>query len=207
MRVRRPAAFTAALLTTAMLSACTDAGAVDPAPPSSQSSTSSSPSPEPAPSPTSTMELAALNAEDLVRDFYRVNDIVRSNHDVPLDRLKNIAAGATLKGYQGLYERERQDDRHQTGATRIVDLSVQSVSLDNSDPDAGKVPTVVIDVCIDIRDVDLVDSDGVSVADPDRPATVWDRHHVANYSWSDNLESGWRVVSSETLDKTPCTAN
>jgi hypothetical protein len=197
----------AALLAAVVLGGCTDAGAADPTSPPTDTSASASPAPEPSPSPTSTMELAAVGAEDLVREFYRVNDVVRSNHDVPLDRLEKVAVGATLKGYRGLYERERQDERHQTGTTRIVETAVQSVSLDNSDPDAGKAPTVVVDVCIDIRNVDIVDKDGTSIADPDRPETLWDRHHVANYSWDDNLESGWRVVSSETLDKTPCAAD
>ncbi|GAB4086350.1 hypothetical protein GCM10028784_29800 [Myceligenerans cantabricum] len=205
MRRGRQAGLAAALLSVVVLGACTDAGAADPTPPA-ETTDSVSPGPEPSPSPTSTMDIAAVSAESLVREFYRVNDVVRSNHDVPLNRLQEVAVGATLKGYRGLYERERQDERHQTGTTQVVDLAVQSVSLDNSDPEVGKVPTVVVDVCIDIRDVDVVDKDGASIADPDRPETLWDRHHVANYSWDDNLENGWRVVSSETLDKTPCAA-
>ena len=67
---------------------------------------------------------------------------------------------------------------HQTGETKVVELKVQSVNLDNSDPKAGKVPTVQIDVCFDVSDVDVVDADGKSVVSPDRPDTGWIRFSV-----------------------------
>lgn len=142
----------------------------------------------------------------MVRDFYRVNDEIRSDHDVALDQLETVATGATLSGYKRLYEQERRDGEHQTGSTEIAQLAVQTVSLDNSNPDSGIVPTVVVDVCIDIRGIDLIDSAGESIANPDRPETGWERHHVANYSWDKSQEDGWRVASSETLEKKPCPA-
>ena len=52
---------------------------------------------------------------------------------------------------------------------------MQSVNLDNSDPKAGKVPTVQIDVCYDVSDVDVLDANGKSVVSPDRPDTGWIR--------------------------------
>lgn len=192
-------------LSIVLLSACSNSSAGTPTP--APEITSQSPStPTPSPSPTSTTDLAAANAEDLVHEFYRVTDVIRSDHDVPLARLKTVLVGSSLKAYQGLYKQERRAGERQTGRTRVAELAVHSVSLDNSDPEAGKVPTVVVDVCIDIREVDLVDKTGASVAYPDRPETGWERHHVANYSWDEDQESGWRVVTSETLEKKPCAA-
>jgi hypothetical protein len=51
-----------------------------------------------------------------------------------------------LATQQTLFKRERKQELHQTGETKVVELEVQSVNLDNSDPQAGKVPTVQIDV-------------------------------------------------------------
>ncbi|WP_454859659.1 hypothetical protein [Promicromonospora soli] len=204
MRSTRPIVLAGALL---LLSAgCTTTAEPTPTPSVTTTSPSATPTPEPTPSPTTDDEQAAAQAEALVRDFYRVNDEIRSDDDIALSRLKDVATSTTLGGYTRLYEQERRDGEHQTGSTAIVQLEAQTVSLDNSDPEAGKVPTVVVDVCIDIRDIDILDSSGESVADPGRPETGWERHHVANYSWEKNPDGGWRVASSETLEKKPCSA-
>lgn len=204
MRSTRPIVLVGVLL---LLSAGCTATSPPPPAPSATTSPSVSPSAEPTPSPETDEERAAAQAEALVRDFYHVNDEVRSDHDVALSRLETVATSTTLSGYKRLYEQERRDDEHQTGSTAIAELETQTVSLDNSDPDAGRVPTVVVDVCIDIRDIDILDSEGESVADPDRPDTGWERHHVANYTWDKNPGNGWRVASSETLEKKPCAAD
>ena len=59
---------------------------------------------------------------------------------------------------QRLFKKERRQGLVQTGQTRIAELQVQSVDLDNSDPKAGRVPTVQVDVCYDVSDVDMVDA-------------------------------------------------
>jgi hypothetical protein len=204
MRSTRPIVLAGVVLLLSV--ACTATPPPAPTPSATTASPSASPSAEPTPSPATDEELAAAEAEALVRDFYRVNDEVRSDHDVALSRLKTVAASATLSGYTRLYEQERRDGEHQSGSTAIAQLEVQTVSLDNSDPDAGQVPTVVVDVCIDIRDIDILDSGGESIADPNRPETGWERQHVANYSWKKNPNDGWRVASSETLERKPCAA-
>jgi hypothetical protein len=203
MRSTRPIVLVALLLVASI--GCTNAAPPAPTPSATPTTTiSDSPSPESTPSPTTDDEQAAAQAEALVREFYRVNDAVRSDHDIALSRLESVATSTTLDGYKRLYEQERRDGEHQTGSTAIAELEVQTVSLDNSDPDAGRVPTVVVDVCIDIRGVDILDSDDESIADPDRPETGWERQHVSNYSWDKDPDGAWRVASSETLEKKPC---
>ena len=80
------------------------------------------------------------------------------------------------------------------------------MNLDNSDPQAGTVPTVQIDLCFDVSDVDVVDSEGTSVTNPDRPDTGWIQFLVSNYDYVADPETGWRVASSKDLGRPPCDA-
>ena len=64
------------------------------------------------------------------------------------------------------------------------------MNLDNSDPKAGKVPTVQIDLCFDVSEVDVVDANGKSVVSPDRPDTGWIRFLVSNYEWDADPDGG-----------------
>jgi hypothetical protein len=95
----------------------------------------------------------------------------------------------------------------QVGATRIETLKVQSVNLDNSEPSAGKVPTVTVDVCWDVSGAGLIDKSGHSVVKPGRADTGWTRYTVANYHWSGNPSDGWRIATSQDLKKTSCAAS
>ena len=81
------------------------------------------------------------------------------------------------------------------------------MNLDNSDPQAGKVPTVQIDLCFDVTDVDVVDAQGKSVVKTDRPDTGWIRFLVSNYHWDDDPDGGWRVASSQDIERTRCDAS
>jgi hypothetical protein len=123
-----------------------------------------------------------------------------------LSSLKSVAISTELTTQQTLFNRERKQGLHQTGETKVVELQVQSVNLDNSDPQAGKVPTVQIDVCFDVSGVDVLDADGKSVVTPDRPDTGWIRYSVANYQWDSDPDGAWRVASSQDIERTPCDA-
>jgi len=83
---------------------------------------------------------------------------------------------------------------------------VPSVNLDNSDPAAGRVPTVQVDVCFDVTGVDVRDGSGSSVVPAGRPVTGWIRHTVSNYSWETDPTGGWRVSTSVDLKRPPCEA-
>ena len=83
---------------------------------------------------------------------------------------------------------------------------VQSVDLNNSDPKAGRAPTVQVDVCYNLTDVDVVDEDGESIVNPDRPETGWIRYFVSNYKWETDPSGAWRVATSKSLERAPCDA-
>jgi hypothetical protein len=193
---------TAVLLLVAGTSCANDDGdPTDPRsnPPASSHSSSS-------PTPTSPSESATAAATATVNDYYAIRNQLRRDPEQPLSMLKSVAISTELATQQTLFKRERKQGLHQTGETKVVELEVQSVNLDNSDPQAGKVPTVQIDVCFDVSGVDVLDADGKSVVTPDRPDTGWIRYSVANYEWDSDPDGAWRVASSQDIERTPCDA-
>jgi hypothetical protein len=191
---------------TAVLLLVAGASCADDAPePRDPSSPSSSPTSS-SPSPTSPSDAASAAATKVIADYYAVRNELRQDPTQPLPRLKTVAISTELTTQQTLFKRERQQGLHQTGETKVVKVQVESVNLDNSDPKAGKVPTVQIDVCFDVSDVDVLDKDGKSVVSPDRPDTGWIRYSVANYQWESDPDGAWRVASSQDIERTPCDA-
>jgi len=192
---------TAVLLLVAVTSCADDADPTDPRsnPPASSPSSSS-------PTPTSPSESATNAATATVNDYYAVRNQLRRDPTQPLSLLKSVAISTELTTQQTLFKRERKQGLHQTGETKVVELQVQSVNLDNSDPQAGNVPTVQIDVCFDVSGVDVLDADGKSVVSPERPDTGWIRYSVANYQWDSDPDGSWRVASSQDIERTPCDA-
>lgn len=197
---------TAALLLVAT-SACTsepDSPSSDPAPSSKTPSPTAS---APTSKPPSAEEVAAKAATETIRTYYAVRDELRQRPESSPSRLKTVAISTELAALRNLIKRERKAGLRQTGHTKIARLTVQAVSLDNSDPQRGKVPTVQIDVCYDVSDADLVDRSGKSVVSADRPATGWIRYSVANYKWRADPTGQWRVASSENVGRKPCAAS
>lgn len=203
---------TAALLLAAV-TACVADGADPPlgessrtVSPSTTSATDASTSPSPT-SPTSSADKAAEAASAVVRDYFATVDRLRQQPKSPLGALKAVATGSELSAEQILIRSERDKRLHQVGDTEIVEVKVQSVNLENSDPASGKVPTVQVDVCWDVSHVDLVDKNGVSVVSPSRPDTGWFRFTVANHQWADDPDGGWRVLTGQDLEQKPCLAS
>lgn len=149
---------------------------------------------------------ASSEALALIRRYYGVRDDLRHNPTAPLSQLEDVAIGVELDTQKRLFERERQQGRHQTGDTKLAKLEVQSVSLDDSDPKAGHVPTVRVDVCYDVSKVDVVDKNDRSVVSPSRPDTGWIRYSVSNYDYRQDPSGSWRVASSHDLERAPCEA-
>lgn len=196
----------ATMLVAVVLSACTDSPEPTPSPTPTATETTATPSssPTPSPSPPSESELAATNAEALVREYYQLIDHLGTARSAPLTALEDVAISKDLDSWRRQFERARRDGWTQTGETKLVELDVQSVNLDNSDPAAGRVPVVQVDVCFDVTDVEVRNASGVSVVIADRPPTGWIRHTISNYSWENNPSDGWRVSTSVDLERTPC---
>lgn len=196
-----------ALATAALLLAAVTACSQEPAapvggPPSATESVSS-PTTSAVTTPTRS-EAAAEDASALVRTYYAVRDELRTNPSAKLTKLRGVAISGELAAQRTLFNREREQGQHQTGRTEIVDLRVEGVVLDNSDPGAGRVPTVQVDVCYDVTDVDVLDRNGKSIVSSDRPDTGWIRYLVSNYNFEADPSGSWRVASSQNLERPPC---
>lgn len=193
---------------TVMLAAVAACGGSDTDPPATAEPSSMSPSsPTTSSSPSSPSDAATADATEAVRSYFTVVDQLRSDPAAGLKKLKSVATSAQLNAVETLIGRQRDEGQRQTGTTAINELQVQSVNLDNSDPKAGKVPTVVIDVCWDVSKVDVLDKSGKSIVSPDRPDTGWTRYTVANYHYAADPTGGWRVATGQDLKQTPCAAS
>lgn len=190
---------------TLVLAAVSACGGSNTEPPAVASQSSSpSPSASTSASPNSPSDGASADGTAAVRSYFTVVDQLRSDPAADLKQLKSVATSAQLNAVQTLIGRQRDAGQRQTGSTAINELKVQSVNLDNSDPDAGKVPTVVIDVCWDVSKVDMLDTSGKSIVSPDRPDTGWTRYTVSNYEHAADPTGGWRVATGQDLKQTPC---
>lgn len=189
------------------LAGCSDDPAGTTTPTESPTSSSSPSAPPTSETPTSPSDAATADATSAIRNYFTVVDGLRSDPAAELEQLKSVATSAQLNAVETLVRRQRDEGQRQAGATAINELKVQSVNLDNSAPDAGKVPTVVIDVCWDVSKVDVLDKSGKSIVSPNRPDTGWTRYTVANYEYAADPSGGWRVATGQDLKQTPCAAS
>ena len=202
---RRTLALALAALLVCALAGCSDDPASTTTPTDSTSSSSPSPSSTSSDPPTDS-EVAEQAATQLATDYFAAVDHVRQDVKEPLKQLMKVAIGGQLAAQELLTRNQHKVGNRQVGDTRVVDIVIQSVNLDNSDPTAGRVPTVQMDVCWDVSDVDVVNSQGKSIVSPDRADRGWTRFTVANHRWKAQPEDGWRISNGQDLKKAPCSA-
>lgn len=188
-------AFAAAALVLVAVGACADAGDDPPTSPAASPSPSS-PTTD-TPTPPSESELAAEAAEAKVRQYYETVGQIRQDPKGQASDLYDVASGTQLLAQKNLLKSQRADGLRQTGITQVVELEIQSVSLDAP-------ATAIIDVCWDVRNVDVIDRTGQSVVSPDRKDVGWTRLTVTNVNWKTAPSDGWRVSGGSDLEHEPC---
>lgn len=199
---RRSLALAVAALAVSALTGCSE----DPAStsPPTEATSSSTPSPSTTPTePPSDSELAEAWADQVVRDYIATVDRLRKDRKQPLGQLKDVAIGGELDAQTLFTHNQRKAGNRQTGDTQVIDVVVQSINLNAQ---KGQAPTVQLDVCWDVSAGDVLDRDGNSIVSPDRPGRGWTRYSVANHQWKTHPDDGWRVASSQDLEKAPCSA-
>lgn len=186
---------TAALLLVAA-SGCFSGGAndttVSPTPPPSSSASTAERS-----TPPSGSELASETASDVVRAYFTTIDQIRQDANRPESDLDAVASSTELTAQRNLLSKQRESGLLQVGETTLVEVNVESTSLD--DP-----ATVLVDVCWDVSAVDVLDGDGESVLTPKRKNVGWTRLIVTNDSWETAPVEGWRVSGGSDLEREPC---
>jgi hypothetical protein len=169
------------------------------------SATTSTPTTTAAPSTDS--EAAAAAAATMIRRYFAEIDKLRQQPNSSLSTLRTVATSIEYSAQMRLLQRERKQGLQQIGDTELKHVKVQSVNLDNTDPQSGRVPIAQVDVCWNVGNVDIIDKSGSSVVSPTRPDKGWIRFAVANYHWSTDPTDGWRVASSQDLKQTACPAS
>jgi hypothetical protein len=195
----------AGLLVLGLTAACNndngDESVIDDNPPSDTTPVSTEPTSEPA----TPKEKAAEAAKQAIRDYYRVSNATTAHaHRVSEKVFPRVAV------YQGINELHnqlvtyRREGIRTVGTPVITDMKVRTVKLaykPNQQPPL--IPTVVIDICNDVSEANVVDKTGHSVVDPSRPDSFQIQIWVYNYDWPDS--DGWKVGDTETELK-PCTS-
>ena len=171
----------------------TDPSASETPTPSSPATTATSPTT----TPPSESETASEAASVAVRKYFATVDRVRKDVERPETDLDGVASSAELLAQKNLLKSQRKDGLHQVGETKLVEVRVESVSLESP-------VTVLVDVCWDVSAVDIRDGDGKSVVTPERRDVGWTRLTVTNGSWEAAPTDGWRVSGGSDLERAPC---
>lgn len=141
----------------------------------------------------------------MVRTYFQVTDRLGQNPKAPLSSLKTVDVSGVLSQDQHTFTEWRAKGWKKTGNLEVTKMQVEQVSLNNSDPSQGKVPTVAIAVCTDASNVDVVDKTGTSVVLKGRPTLLTTRYTIANYQYKKDPQGGWRVAVIEDEEVGRCT--
>ncbi len=195
---RRPSGTRLLLIATSVLflTACSGAHDVDPlSPPDASTIDPSEQETSFQPSETQAVE---EQIKETVQLYFATVDRVRQRSSEPSVSLESVASSSQLIAQQELLENQREAGLRQVGGTEIVELRLESVSL-------GDPAIALVDVCWDVRAVDVVDGERRSVVTPERKNVGWTRYTVTNDKWESTTDDGWRVSGGADLEKEPCT--
>lgn len=140
---------------------------------------------------------AEINAdesgEEIIEPFVEVNaEILATPEEPDLDKVVTVAAGPAQEQLRAALAEFADNGWVQEGAPSIVSSSVESI-----DPDADP-PTAEVEVCLDHSGVDIVDTSGTSVVDPNaeqRILTTFTMHY---------LDDRWVLYQQSFDDDTEC---
>lgn len=170
------------------------------------------PAPTPAPTPTATTSKPATPKDQAISDatkaldrYYDVTNSLRLDKSQPISKLDRVAIGFGLSNTQAEMAGYRKEKGvTESGNATFTVIKILNVSLDNSNPKIGRVPSVMIEVCNDVSDVKAVDSTGKSLINPDRKDRSIATFNVANYAYKKNPQNGWKVVSFDRKMQKSC---
>lgn len=148
-------------------------------------------------------ELAAAAAQERYREFLDVRAAVAQGgyeSSAPFDAV-TVAPERVFQETAFRNARETPGLR-QIGTTQIASMSVTSVDLT---PEPGGYPGVVLQVCLDVSGVDIVDGGGASIVSPDREDRSTSTVTMYQYEpGTTGAEAGgWYVYEATALNE-PC---
>lgn len=191
MRRRCAITLTGVSLLAVVLTGCGGSGGDASHHPSTGSTTSSSPSPTSDPT-----TVATADAKRALSRYLKVRGELSMHPKNVVARLAKVAAGQELETWSENYQAWAARGWHATAAPTVTITSVDSVSMDDSDPSHGKAPTVHLSACFHVGKVDVVDAAGKSQVAKGRKPTSLYQFVVLNPSYTRDPRGGWRVVDS-----------
>ncbi|WP_193315420.1 hypothetical protein [Nostocoides sp. F2B08] len=188
------------------LSACDSAGSDTPtATASTPSATSTSPTATSTPTSTaSPEEVAIAAAEKKIPEYFAVADRSLQDPDTfKLDDFKGVAISSALVDLENRFSVFTGQMLTQTGAAKVESIENPRVALqfdlEKSPPD---VPTVQLDVCVDVSKINMVNEAGESQIPATRaPRQLW-LIGVSNYEYPS--PDDWRVSFTDTQGGKTC---
>ena len=164
-----------------------------PSPASSGASTTSGPE-----DPARTEVLRTVSAyEEMLNDLYL--DPAR-----PLDDLHAVAVAPEFAVAASEIGQFRRQGYRQIGRARLASASVTDVDAGGSSTPSSSAAqsTMHVTACIDVSQVDAVDSTGKSVVPPDRPRYLIERLTVVKIEQSS--DASWRVSEAPNRQAQSC---
>ena len=148
--------------------------------------------------PVTAEDQALADVTEIVNQYYALLDQVSSDRNADANILRDVATGDALQNAIRNDVRSKAQGRVQIGNVKVLEIEPFSIDL-TSDPaaDPRKYETIVIDTCVDVSGVNVVDAEGKSVVLATRLPQSGDRFSVVHYDF------GWRVTTVEYAGQ-PC---
>lgn len=150
--------------------------------------------------PVSAEDQAVAEATDLVKAYYAEIDRVNIDPNADANTLRDVTANEAFDLQLRTALQTKARGLTQIGNVRVLEVTPFSIDL-SSDATAQppKYPTIVMDTCIDVSGVDVVDAEGKSVVASTRPPQSAARVDVVQFDF------GWRVNKIQSAGQ-PCEA-
>lgn len=148
-------------------------------------------------------DLAAAEAQERYEEFLRVGDDVGQGGFASALPFDAVAVAPERVFQETAFRNARKTPGlRQIGTTQIASMSVTSVDLT---PEPGGYPGVVLQVCLDVSGVDILDGSGTSIVSPDREDRS--KSTVTMYRYEPGTKGaeagGWYVYEATALNE-PC---
>lgn len=146
-------------------------------------------------------DAAAAEAEKRYREFLRISDqIGREGYES--SALYDTVLVSPQRSIQEVGFRKAQElpDARLLGSAQVASLTVESVDLQ---PEPGGYPTVVLQACVDVSGIDVVDGSGKSLVSPERLDRTRSRVTLYQLEATPERPAGWYITEA-TSRAEPC---
>lgn len=182
-----------------LISSCgsQDDPVAEPAPSSTAAATTSAPATASV-VPVSAEDQAVADATAVVNQYYALLDQISADPNADANVLRDVANGDALQNAIRDAVRMKALGRVQIGNVQVLEAEPFSIDLtSDATTNPRKYETVVIDTCVDVGGVNVVDAEGKSVVLATRLPQSADRLDVVHYDF------GWRINEVEYAGQ-PC---